>query len=1599
MFENLLKSINEFWISFYNWWYGLLPATVEQRKSHIKTLVEKNKRAELEHRILHNFTQNDKDVLVTYAIEYKNHNLLKFIRHKVLGYNPNLSFNNGNLLLEAFEQSEKCFVELLSMLLSSTTPMSEADNKCIKHVLKLIITEIKATTDDSRRQSMLNIYKSYLVNLLPYQHNLLDEEISIYGLVEKMYAISEQKKLLEKEFDIQMPLSQDKSIQMNKFLFKVLNGDNATNERHELSFIDETIDFEKSLYDDEGNSLLTRLLAREDLTLERIHMITSMNSDITLDFIEDDMYSFKDIEQMFKTLTVLVDNKSPLVNEVRKYAKEAFNFVCNKNEIQINKKLTIHQTIKLFKRLDDTSCEAAKRTFLYDMAANIKKGQQRQLFIQMFDDKRIDAQVFQNICTLLPGRFSLEDSDIKFLLKKKDFSVEVISSILDHFELGEQQMSLIFKFLKEHSRTYDSIRYKDIYLWHTKFSQNLVNYLHNNITDLFRDEDWKLLFSINLNNYETVKTLYSHYIFNLKEGSDFNPFVQESITLLADAINQNAKDFAEYVLSVLNENNYIKTHDGLLMHLQGVTFEAAYKFLKEISYEQIDELMFDLATFYLNSNRGAFVKVGLESLSNMPKELLNNIYVYIVENELGHKDILNLIRPRSLNTGLENDLKLLERLFSVSKKQDYTTVLELFSRILFENVNVYAWSDDNLELLSNILNNNLHAKEAMKSFLKTHEDNQDVFPLFARCIASLVTLEDQEIFHKVSKHVFESYVLDGDQDMLVKWFEGVEYISGDVLQVLLKELDVLPKLLTGFDLYETKHYDRFIKTFIKLCAQKDMNMQLLTKGLGLDDVILIEELADSITESRVYFKQNKLAIYSEIFINLLSQTRFEEESFENVLLSIQDELDEFNTHKVLNIAINLAMDKSNHIKRFNFVVNKLPNRFVSTYIASSNQMTFLASLESKDNIINGMLSYTNAKSNIIQRRLLSDHPMLQLNDQQLVLVWSELLSALNTNTRSIENVLWFMDQYSYKGHLAKHFSSFVEGLPRKSKQVFNKFVYQVSRQANASKFIDGYWKELRKWNMNSNEIFLTNKYDVSPFIINIFNTIDDLLEMSTIQRGKLENMFELINRLSMFPLSLRRKYAIKNDLYGKIIQLEVRLNPQNGSGSTLIEQMTSSNYDFIGDNLKAFINMMGYDLVKDYYAMIDQSKINPDDIIEFLMLERNRGLYSYDFDTNNIKGKIPNNLFLVDHYKKAFISMITYVLDEVGDRDGSVLNMLEWIEFDQLVRNIAKYDTKKVDFKKLAVVMGMAPSGFKEEAARVKKIVLDKEIMEIENVMSKISEQIIYKNKVRDMAMVDKLTTDLLLLETTLEKLDSYANHEVKNTYTNDILPKSSVIISCCKGLTSSEAIIDALEKSPEGRKLIKDLHSPEMKSYYSKFFQVSIKKYLEVHKHCQKILNNGLSICESMSSSIEKHALIKDISEITEMPQASIVKLIEELDNILYIIQFIMTWYHVSATEMTAEDKAIILKVIDLNGPYLFDGLLDDSKNVNLHYVDNYFVTNMENLKALATKRVLSGSRASMNDLQGLFSIADKSGQNAQQKESATYGAKRLSQMFGLNK
>ena len=75
------------------------------------------------------------------------------------------------------------------------------------------------------------------------------------------------------------------------------------------------------------------------------------------------------------------------------------------------------------------------------------------------------------------------------------------------------------------------------------------------------------------------------------------------------------------------------------------------------------------------------------------------------------------------------------------------------------------------------------------------------------------------------------------------------------------------------------------------------------------------------------------------------------------------------------------------------------------------------------------------------------------------------------------------------------------------------------------------------------------------------------------------------------------------------------------------------------------------------------------------------------------------------------------------------------------------------------------------------------------------------------------------------------------------------------------------------------------------------------------------------------------------------------------------------------------------------------DSKNVNLHYVDNYFVSNMENLKVLATKRVLSGSRASMNDLQGLFSIADKSGQNAQQKESATYGAKRLSQMFGLNK
>lgn len=1592
MFENLFKSINAFWISFYNWWYGILPVRDSERREYINTLVTKNKRQELEHRIQHNFTNGDIDVLVDCAIQHKNSSILKFIRNHLKDYQPNLSFEGGNLLHDAYDLSEKCFIELISMLLSSTTAISYDDNQCIKGVLEVVITEIRESANQFRHQK-LSQYKHFLVTLLPNQYSLLDEDLSLYQLIEKMHLISEQKRLLETTYDINIPFNEERTLLMNRLLFKLVAGELGTNERKELSYLNETINFEKALYDDEGNSLLTRLLGKDTLTAEYVQMIASMNSEVTFDYIEDDMYSFKDIYQMYQTLISLVEQKSPIVDKMSQYIHEAFKFVCQSHNIKLDNRLTIDKNIALFNRLFGEDKTFAKNILMYDFAANLNQPKhQRQLLIKMFDGNQLSSDMFQQMVTLLPTKLLLEDQDIKMLLKNQNFALNVLDCVLNHFDLNVAQMSLIFKFMKEHADMHETIRMKDIYVWNEKFVNNPEKYLHNEITDLFDVSDWGLIFSTHLEKYETVKALYSHYIFGIKDNAAYNPYVREGLTLLADAINHKSFDFAKNILSFLHDNLCIHSNEDLLNHLTGVNFESVYLFLEEISYEDTNKLMFDLAKYYLDNNRAIFVKVGLESLSDVSKELLDNIYVYIIENNLDLKEILNLIRPKSYNPSLDSDLKLMLRLFKISYTSEIDKIEELFSRILMSNPDIERWSEENIQFLANMLVKNMNAKAVMRTFIIRNRHNQSMYPLFARCIPSMLSPNDNKLFLKVSTDVLDAYLANGDTVSLEHWFRGITDVSGDVLQNLLEELDVIRSLLTGFDVYEMKSYDSHINRFLTIASEKNIELNKLTRDIGLNDLILIEKLVQSSSVLKRYFKDNKLSMYSQLLIKLVNEAFFDSDGFDQVIQVIKNDLDKHSTHRIIDSIIHAKSMTSDVLdkNKLMFILNQLPVQYVSTYVISKDKLTDFSELGLSDKMMIQVASYSNACHTITAQGLLSDYNAIQLNDHQLVDVWSKLIEQMKLNkTNSVENVLWFMSQYGFKNVLTTHFTSLIEGLPQYKKPVFNKFIDQLSQLPSFDNFMKVYWKEIRKWEMNTKNSLLGNKYDVSPLIRSLINKIDEVFVKDVIVRENLDILFDLINRLSLFPLHLRRKLALQHKLFDKIIQLEIRLRPEANRGATLLEQMVKSHYDLIGSNFKAFINMMNYEVETDYRAMIKQSEVSVDDLLDFLMLERNRELFSYDFDTSNIKGKMPSHLFLIDHYKRAFFAIISHVLDENGDADGSVADALEWLEYDQLIRNIAKYDAKKIDFKKLAYVMDSAPDLLKDEAIRIKQIVIEQEISQIEDIMSKISEELM-KNPLTD--KVESLTSDMFVLESALDQLNVLLKERVNDVFPSESMPKASVIISLCGDLANAADMIDVIVSSPEGRKLIKDDREAAMKPYYSHFFKVTLQKYLALHQHCQQILDKGHSIDEGLISSLEKHLLKMNVIEGSNMPSVCIESPIKELDNLLYTMQFIMTWYHVSAYEMTAAEKNILLRVLETNGSYAFERLLDESRNMNLNYADNFFQDNKDGLEALPVKRIISSGKRNSSGIQGMFSAPEQKKDEGTLQNNLNTSFRRLS-------
>ena len=1556
MFKSISNSIHLFWISFYNWWFGVMPNAFDERVVYIQRLVDKNKFSELKHRIKHNFLQVEINELALYAIQKGRADVINLLA--LSDYTPHLDYGELNLLLMAFKSLSTCFNALLRLVFAkSYNKLSQNEQAKVTETLDYIAAKERRLDNnrvaDAGLKRKLFIIKRNLVQLLPYKAITLEEDIDLETCVNYLYEIHQEKQRMYQNYGIEVISDDERTRQTQDFIRAIINDSNQSDVRKSLNYFDETISFDDALYD-EGYSLLTRVLATPGLKLSTIENIIAMDKSINHEYIEDEKYTFETILVIFNNLRMAIQNDLNIANDIREYAIKAFVYQCQEKEIELSKFNRIQEAEKSFEGLDENQIASAKINYYYYIAASLHFGQKKKVFTQMltqlFDVTLTkDINVFSNIIYLMPNGTQLGDGDIKQLLryarKDKAFVLNVLPAILNRLSLKEEDMMAVLKFIKENKETNLAI------LWFDKYSlymQKLITEstgFGNSVHDNFEVNDWVRLFTMNMHNQDLLATLYGNYIFalsfnenDLKED-DYNPFVDpDERTLLAHAINLGSDQLALKILekvSHLVQN--IQVSDNVKC-LSGVELDRGYKFfLAQTDRVTTEKIIFEIIKQYLQAGRFGFVKVDLEAMQYLSIDLLHQIYGHILENYSNQTALIELLSQRLMKQNLNADLKLLDQV------SNYKNAYGAFAKLINANSFFGKWGAEHVQKFISILSQKENARSMFKQYIESHQ--KLINPLRLESMAGWLSINDHSVFKTMTDSVLDEYILsanagDGNDDIR-HWFNGLTRMSTDVLETFLSHEEYLKKLIMGYQCNDENSQD--VVTFIKLCEEHKLDLVNLIKGLNHSDFNLIESLLSNDEELTGYYKEHKLSIYASYLNKNMRETTFDSEIVVDAIKNIQNELDKQTTHNLLKVALSEdhAFEQIQALKVLT-LVEHLPQLHLSTFVASQKsqfeRLVKISNDAQNNPMIVKMKVFSQLSNALSKNQSIENLSIYALNQSQIDILWCQLVNNLKANkSNAAVNIVYFISQNKHQEGMQQLVSSLLDSLPNYlNKNAFKTFFSILTKDQEyfAKTFLNQHHNVLKTIFTDK----VKSKEVAQPALVAIINVIEAHIDNDN---QDYDELLSLINKLNIFTTEQRRPIVLERQLLSKVISLESNLE---------MKQL-----HMIGFNVKALLNVINTDHADDLVNILKNASLDPNDLFEYLVKERVRWLSDYDFDSLNIEGKLPFAMIMHKQYKSFFLSAIPHIIDH--SHDTSLGTLTEWLAFDQIARNILFADNLRaieLDYLRIANILDSAKDYDKKEAMLIKSTLLQ---YGLEQLQSAIRAPNINKD-------------DIDILNKKISQLQDVINDEYSgDTVAGDEKMCSFIIDQCKTSLINDQplhtleaaAIIGALSMSTDGRRLFVNKDLEDMSTFYNKVFNSAVKKYLEVHKACLNMLEGGhVASFDRIEESLDKHLMVF-VPSMDNNDQANgyFKHQLEHLDSLLHVITFMLSCYKVSCQPLYEADADCLLKIIEQNGCYNWvkdmesnDILSANSIIINKDFLDDHYYENVDNLNKVAIIR-----------------------------------------------
>ncbi|MEE2769679.1 MAG: hypothetical protein VX835_01175 [Pseudomonadota bacterium] len=1591
---DIFKIIASLIKSFYDWWYGQLPVSNNERSKYIEDLIDENKKSELRHRIEHNFNQNDINVLTSLAIKKNKPEIIDLLT--LSEFLPTLRFNGVNLLKESYKQVKKCFDALVKLLLEKNAQFSDiADQNAVKQTLDAIVMDEEnklngpdqiMNSQDQKRlvKIQYNKIKRHLINLMPYKFTIIDEDITFEKLIRDLYEVHTEKLRLENTFKVDTQFNRERTQLANTFVNLVYEGSSDQSDlRQKLSYLDETINIEVALQDLNGYSLLTKVLDRENLKVNDLKMIAEMSSGIDHRYMDEAGYDFDSFDTMFNNLAKISEHKLEVVSEARRYIIKAFIKYCDSIGLNINGGIdqTLLQLSHSF--LSSEDMQTAKDTYLYLLASHAHSANREGLSADVVDHifsniEQFDANQFINIIHLLPNANVLTDQALQNLLDNEAFAVDVLEPVLNNFRINSNQMMKILKFIQVNKHEYPMLESKIYILWGVKYSESYQQGLSSTEIDSrlydidntqFDQEDWNTLFSINIKNYEVIKNLYGQYLFNqaFLDVSVYNPCVQgNSLTLLACAINQGSYKFAKDVYEQLKSLELLGNDvDQIAKRLSGVNLERLETFLVTIKSNQVDELLFAVAKQYLDSNKPSYVEAGLTEMKDLSLGLMGNIYDYVEKNKLDYSNILNIIFRKRMKESIESDLKLLDKITNYNSEAAFNG----FEVILLNNKTLAKWSQEHFDVLSSIFANKPFARSLMFKFMDKYKDDTEINLLASRCMAGLLTPKNQDWFQEISHKVLDHYLLNTNEqsdtvfNAVEYWLTGIEKISEDVLKTLLempnidsKNNDFIQKFITVYNIDNANL--KYLEKFLYICKKNKVDLSKLAGGLIQSDLGLLAKM----TNIESYIDQHKKSIYQVFLFELVSKASFDSESLADILAEISEFIDEAFVNELIDfVMFNQHMIPEIDDAKLMTLIENLPEKFVTTYVFeadSISRLDQLLDLEDEDDAnmahqIKCMVSFSALKASILNNESIASLSYT-LNDYQLENVFGNLVQKLDKGTNNdLDNLICFMKNNYQKDVMKTLLTKFFKALPEKNNKFFRMFVLGLTKDDELFEvFTKKYLNILSGWNIGNNLKQFSKTYDVTPIIRGIVKSIEKTLKANRINE---EHLNDLLNKLRIFSSDLVRPIIGQEKLLNTIMQYEITLPDQE--------------IHLIGYSISYLLAAMDLKHMNDYEKAFREANLSIEDLHTFLIKERERFLHDYGYEKNNIEGLLPETFIMRPQLDKLFLASINYSL--LLGNEENIINLFEWLGYDQIARNHLlekNLHRMELNYDKLVATLNLASSHSKALSESIKSTLLT---AEIDRVQTYVNNELNLEANEKD-KLIEKI-----------KHLNDLNDSALASNEDSDTLPSPDVILNICENKLTEQEILKALFSHFEGRQLFHRGHKLATCSFNDEIVTTAITKYLNVSQQCQSMMNSGYSV--DLHDNDLNHLLsVNDDDTSKSKPELKDKK--AYLDVLLIIIRHMMTFNVVECDKisLSESEKAYMLNVLEANGAYNWKqdmhGILHhDTLTANNYLVDNCYKHSLLNLqKTTVYQSILSG-----NKIKSLFDNKFKSSKESTTRKS----------------